>query len=338
VCSVSGALALVSPLLWTQTGQVPQHAAPTDGTLDDLQLRSGAPPVTLARVADGLRAAFPGLAVTIERTGGGRPTPAIAGRSAHVVVVPVSWWRAPELDLLGLDRAVAQALAEMGRCSLCVVDDTMPEGDLLETALQVVTRYQRHLDGRNLHSATPLFQAILARHRSLYDLSKPPVAAGYDHARDTWRWVLRLQPEASAAVQVAALFHDVERLARDREVRVEPGRNAGRDAPAAAGARLAAEAITEAGAGPDLVERVAALVATHERPGEDPEKALLNEAAALSFFSLNAPGFAHDFGSEHTARKVAYTLARLGPRGMRALAGVRHRADIAALIRRSAEV
>jgi hypothetical protein len=161
------------------------------------------------------------------------------------------------------------------------------------------------------------------------------VSADYDHARDTWRWVLRLHPEASAAVQIAALFHDVERLVSESDQRIEhhaPDYAKFKDAHAAAGARLTAAALVGLGAPPGLVGRVAELVATHERPAGDEDKALLNEADALSFFSLNAPGFARYYGPAHTAKKVAYTLARLEPRGRQVLREIRHRADIARLI------
>src|SRR5205814_582070 len=84
------------------------------------------------------------------------------------------------------------------------------------------------------------FDKVLARHCELHDMNKPLVAADFDHARDTWRWVLRLAPHASLAVQVAALFHDVERLASESEARIEhraADYEAFKKAHAAAGAR-----------------------------------------------------------------------------------------------------
>jgi hypothetical protein len=203
------------------------------------------------------------------------------------------------------------------------------------TALEVVTRFQRLLAGRNEASATPLFDRVLAAHRELHDLSKPLVAADYDHALDTWRWVLRLAPDAVLEVQLAALFHDVERLTSESERRIEhhaPDYVAFKQAHAAAGARLAATTLRQLGTGEAVLARVEALVAQHERPGADPERQLLNDADALSFFSLNACGFLAYYGAEHTRRKVAYTLARLSPRAFLELASVRLSAPIAALV------
>jgi hypothetical protein len=301
--------------------------------LTQIEIRSGGPPSSLARATGAIGRVFPDLPVAARPTV--HPTSDITRPEPDLVEVPAHRWRAEDLDPFVLDEAVAAALAETGHFALRLVDEDSGNGDLADTAVQLVTRCQRHLRGRNRHSATPLFDAMLARHRALHDLARPLVAADYDHALDTWRWVLRLDPEASAAVQLAALFHDVERLLTESEVRIEqhaPDYIAFKDAHAAAGAAMTAALLADEGAEPALVARVAALVATHEHPGEDAERALLNEADALSFFSLNAPGFARYYGPDHTARKVAYTLARLGRRGWRALAGIRHRADIAALI------
>jgi hypothetical protein len=47
------------------------------------------------------------------------------------------------------------------------------------------------------------------------------------------------------------------------------------------------------------------------------EAGVLADADALSFFALNSPGYLRWFGPEQTARKVAWTLARMsdGARG-----------------------
>jgi hypothetical protein len=304
--------------------------------LRQIEIRSGAPLAVLTRSACGLAAVFPDLAVNARRTEDAPPRQ-ITAHAGGLVIVPVARWQAPALDPIELDQAVAGALADRGRFTLRVVDGPDAGSDLLTPLLQVVTRCQRHLAGRNAASSTPFFDALLARHRALHDLDLPLVAADHDHALDAWRWVLRLEPQAGAEVQAAALFHDVERLVSEAEVRVEqdaPDYVAFKDAHAAAGARMTAGILASLGASADFVARVAELVAGHEHPGDDPDKALLNEADALSFFSLNAPGFARYYGPEHTARKVAYTLARLGARGRQALRGIRHRADIAALIER----
>jgi hypothetical protein len=302
--------------------------------LESLELRGAGSPWAVSRASAGLQGAFPGLPVEAAR----QPLSTLGPRISvadHTVIVTASAWRARAFDPITVDEAVACAVAGTGSFRLRLEDEPVGRGDLFLTALQLVTRCQRHLAARNRHSAHKLFDAIIARHRALHDLTRPLVAADYDHALDTWRWVLRREPHASLALQVAALFHDVERLVSEPEVRIEqhaPDYAAFKRAHAAAGARMTAEALAEVGAPRSLVERVAALVAGHESPDDDPDRAVLNEADALSFFSLNAPGFARHYGPEHTAKKVRYTVRRLGASGRQALAGIRHRADIAALI------
>jgi hypothetical protein len=302
--------------------------------LRKVEIRSGAPLSVLTRSACGLAAVFPDLPVRA-RVDPDPPPESITAREG-LVIVPVARWRAPALDPLELDQAVESAL-EADRFSLRVVDERDSSADLLPPVLQVVTRCQRHLASRNAASATPFFDALLVRHRSLHDLGKPLVATDYAHTLDTWRWVLRLAPAAGAEVQAAALFHDIERVVTERDVQVEqnaPDYLAFKEAHAAAGARLTEAVLASLDAAPAFSARVADLIATHERPGADADKTLLNESDALSFFSVMAPGFARYYGAAHTARKVAYSLSRLGARGRQALDGIRHRADIAALIER----
>jgi hypothetical protein len=167
----------------------------------------------------------------------------------------------------------------------------------------------------------------LARHRALFDLTKPLVLADYAHALDTWRWTLRLDLGASRALQLAALFHDVERLRSEPDERVEhlaPDYRAFKRAHARSGASLAADVLAECGSTPDVVERVRHLIAHHEAPGRDAELATLNDADALSFFSLNSWGFIEYFGPVHSRAKVAYTLGRMRPTAKRYLGRFRY--------------
>jgi hypothetical protein len=147
--------------------------------------------------------------------------------------------------------------------------------------------------------------------------------------------LLRLAPQASAELQAAALLHDIERLVSEADVRVEhhaPDYAAFKDAHAAAGAEMA-RAMCEPLFGARSAARVALLVALHERPGRDEELALLNDADALSFFSLNCAGFLDYYGAAHTARKVAYTLGRMRPDARRRLGdGIRLPRPVADLI------
>jgi hypothetical protein len=205
-------------------------------------------------------------------------------------------------------------------------------GDALaRSAPGVLTRCQRWMDRRNEASRSPLFNRTLSLHRQAHDLGKPLVRADYDHALDTWQWALRLAPDAGLDVQLAALLHDVERLVSEAGARVEhraADYQAFKDEHAARGAALAEDLLAEAGVDAETRRRTARLIAVHERPAAAGEPggeavALLNDADALSFFSLNSVGYLDYYGPEQTRKKVAYTLRRLRPAAYRHLAGLR---------------
>lgn len=216
------------------------------------------------------------------------------------------------------------------------LDLAADRGRLPDMALEVLTRCQRLVGRRNASSSTSLFDRVLERHRSLHDISKPLVRADWAHSMDVWQWTIRLDPDAGLAVQLAALFHDVERLVSEADVRIEHRADdyqSFKDEHARRGAELAGETLAAAGVGSETRARTARLIAGHEHlpAPDDPDAsdlALLNDADALSFFSLNSPGYADWFGPEAARRKVAWTLARLRPAARERLGTVRLRPDI----------
>ncbi|HEV7923367.1 MAG TPA: DUF4202 family protein [Thermoanaerobaculia bacterium] len=255
--------------------------------------------------------------------------PPQASRRAGLAV-PAGAWRAGELDYWSLDCQV-DAAEEEGDFTLRVTEEAADGA----TSLEILNRCQRSVGRRNRFSQTGRFDAMLTTHRKLHDLSKPLVRADYNHARDTWQWLLRLDREASLPLQLAALFHDVERLVSEPDARVEQHAadyQQFKDRHAGGSAELAEAILARAGFDAAVREKSAALIRAHERySAEDVEVRLLNEADALSFFSLNSSGFLDYFGPEHTTRKIRYTLCRLGEEGRRRLSGVRLRPDVRAL-------
>jgi hypothetical protein len=247
-------------------------------------------------------------------------------------------WRSPELDFYDLDGRL-DALAEGGDDPFALV--LLGQGeDLEQTAREVLTRCQRWMDRRNEASRSALFDRVLAEHRRAHDLTKPLVRADYNHALDTWQWLLRLAPDAGLAVQLAALFHDVERLVSEADARVEhraTDYQVFKDAHAARGAELAEALLAKAGCDAETCRRAGRLIAVHESPPEDLDQdaeavSLLNDADALSFFSLNSVGYLDYYGPEQTRKKVAYTLRRLRPAARRHLSGIRLPAAVAAAL------
>ncbi len=252
--------------------------------------------------------------------------------------VPVAEWESQNFNFYEMDgRLDALAERDFGPFAVDVLGDPR---ELARAAGEILTRCQRWMGRRNEASRGVLFERALAEHRDAHELAKPLVRADYDHALDTWQWTLRLDPDAGLAVQLAALFHDVERLASEADARIEhhaADYQAFKDDHAARGAELAAALLAWVGVDDETRERAARLIAAHEHlpaPGDPDAEALslLNDADALSFVSLNSAGYLDYFGPEATQRKVAYTLRRLRPRARKYLNGLRLRPELAAAV------
>lgn len=244
------------------------------------------------------------------------------------LIVSLAEWAATECDPAVLDGRL--------RASARAIDLHLVTGAPSDerAALEVLTRGQIFLPRPQVEDGDVL-DGVLRMHRRRHDTSKPLVAADYEHALDTHRWVLRLRPAASLALQIAALFHDVERLRSEADRRIEPHATdyqAFKNAHARGSARLLEGWLRDLGLGSALVHRAAELVADHERPARNPEAQVLADADALSFFSRNCPGFIDDYGPEHTARKIAYTLRRLSAAERWRLSWIKLRADVAAIL------
>jgi Domain of unknown function (DUF4202) len=236
-------------------------------------------------------------------------------------------WRDDGFDFWAFDRHLDELVARGEPLRVAV--DVGDARDAQAIARQIVTRGQRLAPRRNAATAGAWFDRVLDEHRALHarhDLARPLVRADLDHAIDTWQWTLRLDPAAPRAVQLAALLHDVERLASEAGARIEhlaADYQAFKDAHARTGARLARALLARAGVANELAGEVAALVAVHERASDAPALRAINDADALSFFSLNSPGYLAYFGAAQTAVKVAYTLARMSGRARRELPALR---------------
>jgi hypothetical protein len=262
-----------------------------------------------------LAAQFPSVHIT-----------AMGERAVEEVRLRASEWRRRDFDVYRFDYELDCAADE--ELTLHIVDDDPPRS----AALEILNRCQRTIRRRNRHTQCVRFERALTALWALHDLDKPLVRADYNHALDTFQWLLRLAPEASLALQLAALFHDIERLDSEADVRVEQHAAdyvAFKQRHAVRGAAKARATLEQCGIDAATCDRVAELIGEHERrSGGDPEVELLNDADALSFFSLNSTGFVDYYGPEHTRRKLVYTLARLGSAARHHLSSIHLRDDV----------
>jgi len=236
-------------------------------------------------------------------------------------------WESPHFDWWEFDGSIDDGEA------LHLVDDANRGATFL---VEVLNRCQRAFARRNAHSQCAAFARALRVHREHHDLAKPLVLTDYRHALDVWQWTLRLDAHASLALQLAALFHDVERLVSEADERKEQHAKdyqAFKDAHARNGAQMTRALLRDAGMRDEVAERVAQLIALHEhRANDDVDAATLNDADALSFFSLNSSGYADYFGPEQTRRKVAWTWNRMRDDARARLHSIRLRGDVASLL------
>lgn len=277
---------------------------------------------------------LPGLAELEQALAVEFPRVRVVGSGQHlrpngVLAMSTALFGANAFDPQCLDRALA-TYAERGALRLVVLLDSPAP---TSTILQILTRTQPYHDRRNGASSDPVFDRVLDAHRAIYDLDEPPARAEYAHAIDTWQWTLRLDPEASLPVQIAALFHEVERLGSETERRAEQGGDAASEqAHAQEGATTMRGALEPLALPPSTLERALELVTSRETPDEDLERTLLADAEALSFFSLQSARFMDHYGREPTRQRVARTIARMSPDARARLPGVRLRADVAAIL------
>jgi hypothetical protein len=251
------------------------------------------------------------------------------------VLISIAEWQDTPQHLYGWDACVLRLQSRPDWLVLAAG----ARGDMFyQSAVEIFTRYQRLAPRINEFSRDAPFRRALSKHCDLHDLRKPLVRADYDHALDVWQWTLRLDARASRALQLAALFHDIERLWSEADTRIEQYASdyqAFKDAHARGGAARAEQVLASVGIGHVDRLEVEWLIVQHERPfhgARNGDLATLADADALSFFALNSPGFADYYGAEHTRRKIKYSLGRMTARALTRLTQIQLRPDIRAYL------
>ena len=135
------------------------------------------------------------------------------------------------------------------------------------------------------------------------------------HADNTLEWLLRLEPDASAALQLAALGHDIDRAIEGLKVRRADFDNY--DAFKAAHARNSAQILRQILVACDverqIVDEACRLVRAHEEGG-DPDSDLLQDADSISYFDVNVASYFQREGWDETKRRSRWGYRRLTPR------------------------
>ncbi len=155
---------------------------------------------------------------------------------------------------------------------------------------------------------------VRARIREVISGSSVPEDPG--HSINTLKWLLKFEPHADEALQIAALGHDIDRAVE--ESKVVRANFSDYDDFKAAHARHSAEmlAVILEECGIDdrtLVDEVFRLVLFHE-VGGDARSDLLVDADSVSYFDVNLPLYRERNSREETLRRCIWGYRRLSRR------------------------
>ena len=102
-------------------------------------------------------------------------------------------------------------------------------------------------------------------------IARSGVAEDPVHSKNTLKWLLKLQPDADEALQIAALGHDIERAIDQRKVRREDFEHYDQFKAAHAhnSAEILQEVMLDCGVDKTLIEQVYNLVRRHEVGGDE---------------------------------------------------------------------
>ncbi len=135
------------------------------------------------------------------------------------------------------------------------------------------------------------------------------------HAENTFEWLLKLDPRADDALQIAALAHDIDRAVEARKVRRSDfdDYNSFKAAHARNGALILREILGKCAVAISVTEESCRLVELHEIGG-DPRSDLLRDVDSISFFEVNMPLYYQREGWEETKRRCIWGYGRLSAR------------------------
>ncbi len=135
------------------------------------------------------------------------------------------------------------------------------------------------------------------------------------HADNTLEWLLRLDPNADDALQLAALAHDIDRALEATKVKRADFNDydAFKAAHAVNGADILRPLLAECGVEQKLLNEACRLVTVHE-VGGDPRSDLLKDADAISYFDSNLPLYYQREGWAETTRRSLWGYRRLSAR------------------------
>lgn len=132
------------------------------------------------------------------------------------------------------------------------------------------------------------------------------------HSKSVRNWVLKLKPDASEALQIAALAHDIDRGINGKEKIKNIDKFRWEQVKGIHGkrsAKIICDILKKYKYDKKIIDRVKYLVERHE-VGGDEDAEVLKDADGISFFDYNVYFHFRDLGKEKTIEKIRYTFKR----------------------------
>lgn len=165
-----------------------------------------------------------------------------------------------------------------------------------------------------IHASNALDALEGAKREILEVIEGSEVPEDFPHANNTLQWLLRLNPTADQAQQIAALAHDIDRASTQRKVHRADfsDYDVFKAAHAENGATILSEILIAHDVEPSIVRESCRLVRIHE-VGGCPRSDLLKDADSLSYFDVNMHLYFQREGLAETLRRALWGYRRLSP-------------------------
>lgn len=154
----------------------------------------------------------------------------------------------------------------------------------------------------------------LIKDEILETLSKSDLDLEAEHGENTLKWVLEINPDASIALQIAALGHDIERSRPDRFKSEDfTDHTEYKRLHSEKGAEMLGELLHNFDISSEIIRQVEQLVSLHEVGGTE-EADILKDADSISFFDNNLGFYIGYKGLDGAKQQVDYKFNRSSKR------------------------
>ena len=132
------------------------------------------------------------------------------------------------------------------------------------------------------------------------------------HAENTLKWLLKLEPKADQAFQIAALAHDIDRADEKNKIKRKDYEDFDKfkQAHADNSTKILREILKRCGVDDSITKEDCRLVTKHETGG-DTNSDLLKDADSISFFENNLPHYYKREGKKEAMRRAAWGYLRI---------------------------